>query len=75
MVKSGGGKQETPGLGSFEALLERCRGKGSGLPCATSGVTACGRYGYRYDDEGRFYAVLLPGDPGYLDRFTTSSST
>lgn len=44
----------------FKALWDAAEGGNTALPRPRAGVTPCGRYGYRYDDEGRFYAVLLP---------------
>lgn len=63
MVKNAGGELETDAQTRFKALWRAALDGSTGPPRARAGVTDDGRYGYRYDDEGRFYATLLPGAP------------
>lgn len=43
----------------FKALWRGALDGDTGPPRESMGVTEDGRYAYRYDDEGRFYATLI----------------
>jgi hypothetical protein len=63
------GSVETASEKRFKALWLAVEGGSTGPRDLAPGMTADGRYGYRYDDEGRFWAApISPRSwPSYLN--------
>ena len=59
MLRGGEGSVETASQERFKALFRAVEGGSAGPPDRSPGVTEDGRYAYRYDDDGRFYAAPI----------------
>ena len=71
MLRGGEGSVETASQERFKALFRAVEGGNTGVRDLSPGVTEDGRYAYRYDDDGRFYATPIrrPGRELALDDF------
>lgn len=56
---AGRAEPEPNALKLTELLFRVTQGQYTPSLLRAPGITDCGRWAYRYDDEGRFFAVLL----------------
>lgn len=63
MAMPAGGEPNTAAVELSELLARVSRGVGTGEPRPTAGVTPDGRYAFRYDDDGAFWAVRFSLEP------------
>lgn len=59
MLRGGEESRNAGAVERFKALWRAAADGSTAPPRATAGVTEDGRYAYRYDDEGRFYATPM----------------